>query len=107
MATARDELRRLAESLPEAAAEELADVGRVLERQIAAGEVEDVTDPEEATIVLGALHDTPDELELLITPEQAKAYLDVAPGGASRRLKTPIGRQTSQQRLSSAAQFIP
>ncbi len=74
MATARDELCRLAESLPEAAAEELADVGRVLERQIAAGEVEDVTDPEEATIVLGALHDTPDELEL--TPEQAKAYLD-------------------------------
>ncbi len=74
MATARDELRRLSESLPDAAAEELADVGRVLERQIAAGEVEDVTDPEEAKIVLGALHDTPDEPEL--TPGQAKAYLD-------------------------------
>jgi len=74
MATARDELRRLAESLPDPAVEELADVGRVLERQIAAGEVENVTDPEEAKIVLGALHDTPDEPEL--TPEQAKAYLD-------------------------------
>ncbi len=74
MATARDELRRLAESLPEAAVEELADVGRVLERQIVAGEVEDVTDPEEAKIVLGALHDRPAEPEL--TPERAKAYLD-------------------------------
>jgi hypothetical protein len=47
MATARDELRRLSESLPDAAVEELADVCRVLERQIAAGEVEDVTDAEE------------------------------------------------------------
>ncbi len=74
MATARDELRRLAESLPEAAVEELADVGRVLERQLAAGEVEDVTDPEETKIVLEALRETPDEPEL--TPEQAKAYLD-------------------------------
>ena len=74
MVTARDELRRLAESLPDAAVEELADVGRVLERQVAAGEVEDVTDPEEAKIVLGVLHDTHDEPEL--TPEQAKAYLD-------------------------------
>jgi len=74
MTTARDELRRLSESLPDAAVEELADVGRVLERQIAAGEVEDVTDPEEVKIVLGALHDTPGEPEL--TPEQAKAYLD-------------------------------
>ncbi len=74
MVTARDELRRLSESLPDAAVEELADVGRVLERQIAAGEVEDVTDPEEAKIVLGALQDTPDEPEL--TAEQAKAYLD-------------------------------
>ena len=74
MATAHDELRRLSESLPEAAVEELADVGRVLERQIAAGEVEDVTDPEEVKIVLGALHDTPKESE--VTSEQAKAYLD-------------------------------
>jgi len=73
MATARDELRRLSETLPDAAVE-LADVGRVLERQIAAGEVEDVTDPGEAKIVLGALQDAPDEPEL--TPEQAKAYLD-------------------------------
>ena len=74
MTTARDELRRLSESLPDAVVEELADVGRILERQIAAGEVEDVTDPEEVKIVLGALHDKPDEPEL--TPEQAKAYLD-------------------------------
>jgi len=72
MATAHDELRRLSESLPDGAVEELADVGCVLERQIGAGEVEDVTDPEEVKIVLGALHDTPDEPEL--TPEQAKAY---------------------------------
>ena len=74
MATARDELRRLSESLPDAAVEELADIGRVLERQVAAGEVEDVSDPEEVEIVLGALHDAPDESEL--TPEQAKSYLD-------------------------------
>ena len=74
MAAARDELRRLSESLPDAAVEELANVGRVLERQIAAGEVEDVTDPEEVKIVLDALHDTPDGSEL--TPEQSKAYLD-------------------------------
>ena len=74
MAAARDELRRLSESLPDAAVEELANVGRVLERQIAAGEVEDVTDPEEVKIVLGGLHDAPDEPEL--TPEQAKAYLN-------------------------------
>ena len=40
----------------------------------AAGEVEDVTDPEEVKIVLGALHNAPDEPEL--TSEQAKVYLD-------------------------------
>lgn len=74
MATARDELRRLAESLPDAVAEELADVGRVLERQVAAGDIEEVTDPEEARIVLEALADNRDEPEL--TPEQAKAYLE-------------------------------
>ncbi len=81
MATARDELRRLSESLPDAVVEELADVGRVLERQIAAGEIENVTDPEEVKIVLGALNDTPGEPEL--TPEQAKAYLD------ERRRRSP------------------
>lgn len=54
--------------------EELASVGRALERQIAAGEVEDVSDPEEVDVVLGALNDTPDEPEL--TPEEAKSYLD-------------------------------
>jgi len=59
--------------LPDAAAGELADAGGVLERQIAAGDVEDVN-PEEPKIVLGALHDTLDEPEL--TPEYAKAYLD-------------------------------
>ena len=74
MATARDELRRLLESLPDAAVEELASVGRALERQIAAGDIEDVSDPEEIDIVLGALHDRPDEPEL--TPEQAKSHLD-------------------------------
>lgn len=74
MATARDELRRLAGSLPDAVAEELADVGRVLERQVAAGQVEEVTDDEEAKIVLEALADNPDESEL--TPEQAKTYLE-------------------------------
>jgi hypothetical protein len=74
MATARDELRRLSESLPDEAVEELASVGRALERQIAAGHVEDVSDPEEVDVVLGALHDTPDEPEL--TPGEAKSYLN-------------------------------
>ena len=74
MATARDELRRLAESLPDPVVEELAAVGRTLEQQASAGEIEDVTDPQEAEIVRTALHDAADEPEF--TPEQAKTYLD-------------------------------
>ncbi len=74
MATARDELRRLAASLPDPVAEELAAVGRALELQASAGEIEEVTDPREAEVVQQALHDAADEAEL--TPEQAKTYLD-------------------------------
>ena len=74
MATARDELRRLAESLPDPVVEELAAVGRTLEQQAAAGEIEEVTDLQEAEIVQQALHDAADQDEF--TPEQAKNYLD-------------------------------
>jgi hypothetical protein len=74
MATARDELRRLADSLPDPVVEELASVGRTLEQQAAAGESEEVTNPEEAEIVRHALHDAANEPDF--TPEQAKTYLD-------------------------------
>jgi len=74
VATAREELHRLADVLPAQAVEELAEVGRVLERQAGAGEIEEVTDPEEAEIVRQALDDTASERDL--APEEAKAYLD-------------------------------
>jgi hypothetical protein len=71
MATARDELHRLADSLPDPAVEELASVGRTLEQQVSAGENEEVMDPQEAEIVRHALGDTGDEPDF--TPERARA----------------------------------
>jgi hypothetical protein len=81
MATAREELHRLADSLPDPVVEELASVGRTLEQQVSAGEIEEVTDPYEAEIVRHALTQTADEPTF--TPEQAKTYLD------QQRRRTP------------------
>jgi len=54
--------------------DELAEVVRVFERQLVAGDTEEVTDPEEIEIVLQALHDDVDEPEY--TMGEAKAYLE-------------------------------
>lgn len=69
----RAELHQLAESLPEAAAEELAAVGHLLSQKAQPGDVEEVSDPEEIAIVQAALRDpgTADEF----TPEQVLAEL--------------------------------
>ena len=74
MAAARDELHRLADSLPDLVVGELACVRRTLKQQLSAGEIEEVTDPYEAEIVRQTLNDTVDEPTF--TPEQAKTYLD-------------------------------
>lgn len=74
MSTARDELHRLAESLPDPVAEELAAVGRTLEQQASAGDVEEAIDPQEAEIVLETLRGSVDDPEF--TAEQAKRYLE-------------------------------
>lgn len=71
--TAREELRLLADSLPEPAVEELAALGRMLDHQTRHGTVEEVADPEEVAIVREALHDDGTEAEF--TLDQAKEEL--------------------------------
>jgi|GEM_PF-1718312 hypothetical protein len=73
MLTARDELRLLAERLPESVIEELAAIGRLLEQQTRCGDIEDVTDPEEIAIVREALLDGGSGVEF--TLQQAKEEL--------------------------------
>lgn len=71
--TARDELRLLADRLPEPVVRELTEIGRLLDRQVQDGEVEEVIAPEEAAIVREALRD--DGTETKYSVEQAKDEL--------------------------------
>ena len=71
--TARDELRLLADRVPEPAVEELAEIGRLLARQVRYGEVEEVTASEEVAIVREALRDDGTEAEYSV--EQAREEL--------------------------------
>lgn len=73
MAATRDDLHRLADALPDRLVGELVDLVRIFERQLADGDAEEVTDPEEVEIVRQALDDDPDEPEYNL--DQAKAYL--------------------------------
>jgi hypothetical protein len=70
---AREELRLLVDSLPDAAVEELAAIGRLLDRQARYSAVEEVTTPEEFAIVREALLD--DGTEADYTLEEAKEEL--------------------------------
>ncbi len=73
MATAREELHLLTDTLPDSVVEELAALARELGQQVENGGVGEVADPEEIAIVLDALRDDGTEPEL--TAEEAKAYL--------------------------------
>ena len=73
MAASRDDLHRLADALPQTLVDELAEVVKIFQQQLVAGEAEEVTDPDEVEIVLQALHDDPDELEYSL--DEAKAHL--------------------------------
>ena len=78
VATVRDELHRLADALPTILVDELSEVVRIFERQLAGGPAEEVTDPEEAAIVGEALHDDAEEAEY--TFDEAKSHLARAAG---------------------------
>jgi len=73
MATAREELHQLTDTLPDSVVEELAALARDLGQQVEDGGVEVVTDPEEIAIILDASradYDGPS-----YTAEQVKAEL--------------------------------
>lgn len=71
--TTREELRLLVDSLPDAAVEELAALGRLLDRQTRYSAVEEVTAPDEVVIVRELLLDDGTEAEY--TLEEAKEEL--------------------------------